>query len=89
MARRKANAQDSGTQVLELDVASAEVAQEVAASVPAHHSENPEKLSGEALKTLAHRNGISKSELANMDDEKIRRQLKVLAYRRHEENASI
>lgn len=57
--------------------------------LPTHHLENPDKVSGELLRRLAHRHGLSKSELATMSDEKIRAQMKVLAYQRHEEDAFI
>lgn len=52
--------------------------------VPAHHRENPNKLAGEALKALAHRRGLSRSSLETMDDDKIRVQLKYLAYQQYD-----
>lgn len=53
--------------------------------VPAHHREHPDKLSGQALRDLAHRHGLARSEMEPMTDEKIRDQLKYLAYRRASE----
>lgn len=62
-----------------------EKAQTATADLPAHHREHPDKLSGDSLRVLAHRHGMAKSELATMSDEKIRDQLKYLAYRRASE----
>jgi hypothetical protein len=45
--------------------------------------ENPKKLSGEALRAFAHRQGMAKSELATMPDEKIRTQLHYVTARRY------
>ena len=61
--------------------------QSTAADLPTHHRENADKLSGEALRALAHRHGIAKSQLATMSDEKIRDQMKYLAYRRASEDS--
>lgn len=58
-----------------------------ALALPAHHKEHPNKLTGEALRTLAHRHGLAKSQLATMSDDKIREQLKYLAYRRASEDS--
>lgn len=57
----------------------------VAAVLSAADRENPAKLSGEALRTLAHRRGISLSELQRMDDGKIRQQLHFLIIRQYAE----
>lgn len=46
----------------------------------AAHRENPEKLAGQALKDLGHRRGLSRSAMAAMSDEKIRTELRYLAY---------
>lgn len=46
--------------------------------------ENPEKLSGSALHELAHRRGLARSDIAKMDDEKIRTQLRYLTYRQYD-----
>lgn len=58
-----------------------------ASALPAHHREHPDMLTGDALKALAHRQGLAKSQLATMSDEKIREQLKYLAYRRASEDS--
>ena len=54
------------------------------ASMPAADRENPEKLSGDLLRQLAHRRGIARSESARMSDEKLRVQLKYVTYRQYE-----
>lgn len=45
--------------------------------------ENPNKLSGQALRDLAHRRGLAKSILATMPDEKIRMELRYIAHRQY------
>lgn len=45
--------------------------------------ENPEKLTGEALRALAHRRGVSRSESAAMSDEKLRLQLRYITNRQY------
>lgn len=55
-----------------------------AAPLSAAHRENPEKLSGQALKDLGHRRGLSRSAMTTMSDEKIRTQLRYLAYAQYE-----
>lgn len=55
-----------------------------ASALPAYQREHPDKLSGQALRDLAHRHGMAKSELATMPDEKIRIQLRYIAYNRSE-----
>lgn len=47
--------------------------------------ENPEKLSGSALHELAHKRGLARSDIAKMDDEKIRTQLRYLTYRQYDD----
>ena len=47
--------------------------------------ENPEKLSGSALHELAHRRGLARSDIAKMDDDKIRTQLRYLTYRQYDD----
>ena len=47
--------------------------------------ENPEKLSGSALRELAHKRGLARSDIAKMDDEKIRTQLRYLTYRQYDD----
>jgi hypothetical protein len=49
----------------------------------AAHRENPEKLSGEALKKLGHQRGLALSQMAQMSDAKIREQLRYVAYRQY------
>lgn len=63
---------------------------QTAAVVPisAAHRENPEKLSGDALRALAHRRGLPKSDLQRMSDTKIREQLRYLAYRQYSDEAA-
>ena len=58
----------------------------VDATISAHHRENPDKLSGDALRALAHRHGLAKSTIETMTDLKIRDQLKYLAYQRASES---
>jgi len=53
--------------------------------LPAHARENPAMLSGDALRALAHRMGVAKSDAARMSDEKLREQLKYAIYRRYED----
>lgn len=50
----------------------------------AAHRENPEKLTGQALKDLGHRRGLSRSAMSTMTDEKIRTELRYLAYAQYE-----
>lgn len=45
--------------------------------------ENPDKLTGDALRALAHRRGLAKSMLPAMSDEKIRTELRYLAHRQY------
>lgn len=59
-----------------------EASQEV---LSAADRENPEKLSGSALHELAHRRGLARSDIAKMDDEKIRTQLRYLTYRQYDD----
>ncbi len=55
-----------------------------ASALPAYQRENPNKLEGQALRDLAHKQGLARSEVATMSDEKIRVQLRYLAYSRAE-----
>lgn len=50
----------------------------------AAHRENPEKLTGQALKDLGNRRGLSRSAMESMSDEKIRTELRYLAYAQYE-----
>jgi len=47
--------------------------------------ENPGKLTGEALRTLAHRRGVARSEAERMTDEQIRMQLRYITNRQYTE----
>lgn len=47
--------------------------------------ENPEKLTGEALRVLAHRRGVARSEADAMSDEKLRMQLRYITNRQYTE----
>jgi hypothetical protein len=47
--------------------------------------ENPDKLTGEALRTLAHRRGVARSEAERMTDEQIRMQLRYITNRQYTE----
>ena len=66
-----------------------DVPDQAGASVPAYHREHPDKLTGQALRDLAHRKGMAKSELASMSDEKIRLQIRYIDYRRSAEDAVV
>lgn len=46
--------------------------------------ENPDKLTGEALRVLAHKKGLARSSLPSMSDEKIREQLRYLTSTQYE-----
>lgn len=50
--------------------------------------ENPEKLTGEALRNLAHRRGMSLSELTGMPDAKVRMQLLYITNRQYADEVS-
>jgi hypothetical protein len=92
MAGRKRNVVSAGeASALPVDALPTEQSTESALveSVPAHHREHPDKISGQALRDLAHRKGMAKSELANMPDDKIRTQLKYIDYRRASEDAVV
>jgi hypothetical protein len=58
-------------------------------SLPAHARENPDLLTGEALRNLAHQRGLAKSQLAAMSDEKIREQLRYVVHRQYEDDAVV
>jgi hypothetical protein len=55
----------------------------------AQDRENPTKLTGEALRTLAHRRGLSRSELDRLSDEKIREQLRFVTHRQYEADDAV
>lgn len=54
-----------------------------ATELSAADRENPGKLSGEALRRLAHQRGISRSEAESMSDEKLRLQLLYITNRQY------
>jgi hypothetical protein len=54
-------------------------------SLSAADRENPDKLSGEPLRALAHRRGLARSTLADMPDEKIREQLRYITHRQYDD----
>lgn len=56
----------------------------VAVLLSAADRENPDKLSGEMLRALAHRRGLARSAVERMTDEKIRSELRYLTYRQYE-----
>jgi hypothetical protein len=56
-----------------------------AAVLSAQDRENPQKLTGEALRQLAHRRGLARSQLVTMSDEKIREQLRYITYNQYEQ----
>lgn len=47
--------------------------------------ENPDKLTGEDLRALAHRRGVSRSEAETMSDDKLRMQLRYITNRQYTE----
>lgn len=47
--------------------------------------ENPTKLTGQALRDLAHRRGMAKSILIDMPEEKIRMELRYITNRQYED----
>ena len=66
----------------------ARAAQAPAPVLSASDRENPDKLTGEPLRTLAHRRGISRSEVETMDDAKIRMQLRYITNRQYSDEAT-
>jgi hypothetical protein len=51
----------------------------------AEDRENPHKLKGAALRELAHKNGMAKSEIDGMPEEKLREQMQRFTVRRYED----
>lgn len=47
--------------------------------------ENPDKLTGDALRELAHKRGLARSAIAMMSDEKIRNELRYIVYRQYDQ----
>lgn len=62
--------------------------QPVVQALSAADRENPEKLSGSALRDLAHKRGLSRSEVERMDDDKIRMQLRYLTHRQYDDEVA-
>lgn len=60
-------------------------AAEPAQALSAADRENPEKLAGSDLRSLAHKRGLSRSEVERMDDDKIRMQLRYLTHRQYDD----
>ncbi|HEY0955822.1 MAG TPA: hypothetical protein VGE36_13740 [Roseateles sp.] len=56
------------------------------APLSAADRENPDKLSGAALRALAHRRGVSRSEAEGMSDDKLRMQLRYITHRQYTED---
>lgn len=54
-------------------------------SMSAADRENPDKLTGEALRKLAHSRGMARSALETMPDEKIREQLRYITHRQYDD----
>lgn len=54
-------------------------------SMSAADRENPDKLTGEALRKLAHSRGLARSTLETMPDEKIREQLRYITHRQYDD----
>lgn len=82
---KKPAAKSSGSAVRPVSV-SARKAPDTTEPLSAADRENPEKLSGEPLRKLAHNRGIARSELENLTDEKIREQLRYRVHRQYEES---
>lgn len=55
------------------------------AGISASDRENPNKLTGQPLRDLAHRRGIGRSTLATMSDDKIRSELRYITYRQYDD----
>lgn len=50
--------------------------------------ENPDRLTGEPLRALAHRRGVSRSESEAMPDDKLRMQLRYITYRQYADESA-
>lgn len=58
----------------------------LATELSAADRENPDKLAGDALRALAHRRGIARSESATMTDDKLRMQMRYITQRQYAES---
>lgn len=69
------------------DAVTVDEAEPLASSEPlsAADRENPDKLTGEALRALAHRRGVARSEADVMSDDKLRMQLRYITNRQYTE----
>ncbi len=54
-------------------------------SLSAADRENPDKLTGQPLRELAHRRGLARSSLGAMSVEKIREQLRYITHRQYDD----
>lgn len=61
---------------------------EQAPVLSANDRENPDKLTGDALRQHAHRRGIARSASAAMSDDKLRMELRYITYRQYESEAA-
>ena len=67
------------------DVVTEVVAEVDAQPLSAADRENPDKLTGEDLRALAHRRGVARSESETMSDDKLRMQLRYITNRQYAE----
>jgi len=59
-----------------------------AVELSAADRENPDKLTGDALRALAHRRGVSRSEAEHMPDDKLRMQLRYITNRQYADESA-
>lgn len=59
-------------------------AEQDVSQLAAHERENPEKLWGSALRDFAWKRGISRSEMTEWTDEKVRQQVKLIIHRQYD-----
>ena len=85
-------AMDAASSALAAAAAARQARVVVAAPAPAELSasdrENPDKLTGDALRALAHRRGVSRSEAERMDDAKLRLQLRYITNRQYADESA-
>lgn len=89
MARRKASTTETGALApvsAGAPASSADLLSLPVVDSPAHWREHPEKLTGQALRDLAHKRGLARSSLDEMTDDKIREQIRYIDYRRASED---
>lgn len=68
--------------------AAAAARRDARAALSAADRENPEKLAGDDLRTLAHRRGVSRSESEHMPDDKLRMQLRYITNRQYADESA-